>query len=153
LARPCAPAERAQRLRQAPYAWHPPVALLLAGQIEASNPTVTYKHHNDDELVQTNQLAATFYDRYQTVPQPVTFATDAAGDRVVVFECTAPYAAGALSAFPIRSQPNIENGSRVDGRFAKCTGLCMNSGSSQVVSNIISEGNGSKTVTFECRAT
>lgn len=30
---------------------------------------------------------------------------------------------------------------------------CLNSGSSQVVSSIVSNGNGTKTVTFQCRTT
>ena len=44
--------------------------------------------NSDDEPIQTKQLAATFCDRYQSVPQPVRFVTDASGDRVVFFDCT-----------------------------------------------------------------
>ena len=30
---------------------------------------------------------------------------------------------------------------------------CLNSGASQVVSSVVSNGNGTKTVTFQCRTT
>lgn len=122
-------------------------------QIEASNPTVTYKYRSDDELVRTNQLAATFCDRYQSVAQPVSFATDAAGDRVVVFECTATSLPG--SPYP-RSRSDLTYTYRTDRELMDVSrnaqAYCMNSGgSSQVVSRIVSNGNGTKTVTFQCR--
>jgi hypothetical protein len=121
-------------------------------QIEASNPTVTYTYHSDDELIQTNQLAATFCDRYQSVPQPVTFSTDTAGDRVVVFECVAtsmPNGPNSNSdlTYTYRTDKELMDVSR-NARV-----YCMNSGSSQVVSNVVSNGNGTKTVTFRCRPT
>lgn len=121
-------------------------------QIEASNPTVTYKYHNDDELIQTNQLAAQFCDRYQSVPQPANFTTDNSGDRVVIFECvaTSMQAGGSYSnndlTYTYRTDQELMDVSR------NARAYCMNSGSSQVVSNIVSNGNGTKTVTFQCRA-
>jgi len=120
-------------------------------QIQASNPTVTYKYHNDEELIQTNQLAATFCDRYQSVPQPASFTTDSSGDRVVIFECVG-------SSTPNRSYSNsdLTYTYRTDQELMDVSrnahNYCMNSGSSQVVSNIVSNGNGTKTVTFQCRA-
>ena len=33
-------------------------------QMRASNPTVTYKYHNDGELLTVNQTAATFCTQY-----------------------------------------------------------------------------------------
>jgi hypothetical protein len=121
-------------------------------QIEASNPTVTYKYHNDEELIQTNQLAATFCDRYQSVPQPAHFTTDNSGDRVVIFECVGTsmqtgrsYSNNDLT-YTYRTDQELMDVSRNAHNY------CMNSGSSQVVSNIVSNGNGTKTVTFQCRA-
>jgi hypothetical protein len=120
-------------------------------QIEASNPTVTYKYHNDEELIETNQLAATFCDRYQSVPQPVNFTTDTTGNRVVVFECVGtsvaggPYSNSDLT-YTYRTDQELMDVSR------NAHAYCRNSGSSQVVSNIVSNGNGTKTVTFQCRA-
>lgn len=120
-------------------------------QIEASNPTVTYKYHNDEELIQTNQLAATFCDRYQSVPQPVNFTTDSSGNRVVIFECVGtstagrPYSNSDLT-YTYRTDRELMDVSR------NAHAYCMNSGSPQVVSNIVSNDDGTKTVTFQCRA-
>jgi hypothetical protein len=120
-------------------------------QIEASNPTVTYKYHNDEELIQTNQLAATFCDRYQSAPQPVSFTTDTSGERVVIFECVGTpmpsrqYSNSDLT-YTYRTDQELMDISRSAHNY------CGNSGSSQVVSNIVSNSDGTKTVTFQCRA-
>src|SRR5262245_19620279 len=55
-------------------------------QVDATNPTVSYKYHNDDELVQTNQLASEFCSRYQAVPRSMNFVREGSDD-VVVYEC------------------------------------------------------------------
>jgi hypothetical protein len=55
-------------------------------QIQASNPTVTYQYHNDQELLQANQSAAAYCSQYQAVPQTARFA-DSPDGRAVVFEC------------------------------------------------------------------
>jgi hypothetical protein len=101
-------------------------------QIQASNPTVTYKYHNDEELIQTNQLAATFCDRYQSAPQPVSFTTDSAGDRVVIFECVGTSMPGKAYSnsdltYTYRTDQELMDVSR------NAHSYCMNSGSSQVV--------------------
>jgi hypothetical protein len=55
-------------------------------QIQASNPTVTYQYHNDQELLQANQSAAAYCGQYQAMPQTARFA-DSPDGRAVVFEC------------------------------------------------------------------
>ena len=37
-------------------------------QVQASNPTVTYKYHNDQELIEVNQTAVTFCNQYRAAP-------------------------------------------------------------------------------------
>ena len=58
-----------------------------AQQVQASNPTVTYKYHNDQELLQVNHSAVTYCNQYRAVPQPASFANDQDGSKVVVFAC------------------------------------------------------------------
>jgi hypothetical protein len=54
--------------------------------VQASNPSITYQYHNDAELLQANQSAATYCSQYQAVPR--TAHIDQGPDsRVVVFEC------------------------------------------------------------------
>jgi hypothetical protein len=55
-------------------------------ELQASNPSVTYQYHNDQELLQANQNAAAFCSQYQAVPQTARFA-DGPDGRAVVFEC------------------------------------------------------------------
>ena len=106
-------------------------------QIDASNPTVTYKYHNDDELVQTNELAAAFCSRYQAVPRSTSFIRDGAGDDVVVYECV------STSRSPIYASdfnPNMTYTYRTDQELLtgsqSAQAYCLNNGSSRVVSNI-----------------
>ena len=59
-------------------------------QVQASNPTVTYKYRGDQELVSAQQNASAFCARYQSVPQTASLTNDSNGNRVVVFECVPP---------------------------------------------------------------
>jgi hypothetical protein len=120
-------------------------------QIEASNPTVSYKYHNDDELVQTNDLASAFCSKYQAVPRSMSFSRDG-GDDVVVYECVSTSRSGGYHSdfnpnlsYTYRTDQELLNGSQ------NAQAYCLNNGSSRVVSNIVRNGNGTRTVTFQCR--
>jgi methionyl-tRNA formyltransferase len=56
-------------------------------QVQANNPNVTYKYHNDQELLEVNQTAAAFCNQYRAVPRPASFANAQDGSKVIVFEC------------------------------------------------------------------
>jgi hypothetical protein len=56
-------------------------------QVETQNPSVTYKYNTDQELVQANQNASTYCNRYQSVPRTTNFSSDPDGSKVVVFDC------------------------------------------------------------------
>lgn len=120
-------------------------------QVEASNPTVTYKYRSDQELVQANQNAAIFCNRYQAVPRTGNFADDPDGSGVVAFECVqpAPTAAPMPAAHPgltytYRTDQELLDASRAAQNY------CTNNGSRRVLSNIVSNANGTRTVTFQC---
>ena len=120
-------------------------------QVQASNPTVTYKYRSDQELAQANQSAATFCSRYQSVARTANFGTDPDGSRTVVFECvqTAQSTAGAPPmnsnlTYTYRNDQELLEASRSAQNY------CANSGSQQVISNIVTNANGTKTVTFQC---
>jgi len=118
-------------------------------QVQASNPSVTYKYSSDQELVQANQSAATFCNRYQSVPRATNFANDPDGSRIVVFECVQTSAAP-----PAQYNPNLTYNYRTDQELLDASRnaqiYCMNNGSQQVISNIVTNANGTKTVTFQC---
>jgi len=120
-------------------------------QVQASNPTVTYKYHNDQELLQVNQSAVTYCNQYRAVPQPASFTNDQDGSKVVVFACvqnTMPMGS------PPQYNPNLTYNYRSDQELLNASRnaqtYCMNNGSQQVISNIVTNNDGTRTVTFQC---
>jgi len=123
-------------------------------QVQASNPTVTYKYHSDQELVQANQNAAVFCSRYQAGPRASSMAPDRDGSKVVIFECVP--APAVAQAVPVTQpyNPTITYNFRtdqdlVDGSLSAQT-YCRNNGSQLFTSNIVNNTNGTKTATFQC---
>jgi hypothetical protein len=120
-------------------------------QVQSSNPTVTYKYRSDQELAQANQNAATFCNRYQSVPRTANFGNDPDGSRVVVFECvqTSP-----PTASQPQFNPNLTYSYRTDQELLDASRnaqiYCANNGSQQMISNIVTNANGTKTITFRC---
>ena len=118
-------------------------------EVQTSNPSVTYKYRSDQELVQANASAATFCNRYQSVPRTANFATDPDGSRLVIFECVPP-----SGAPPLQYNPNLTYNYRTDQELLDASRnaqtYCMNNGSQQVISNIVTNSDGSKTITFRC---
>ncbi len=119
-------------------------------QLQASNPSVTYKYHNDQELLQVNQTAVTFCNQYHAVPHASSFTNAPDGSKVVVFECLQVAAAMPQAQF----NPNLTYTYRTDQELLDASRnaqvYCMNSGSSQVISNIVSNSDGTRTVAFRC---
>ena len=122
-------------------------------QIEMSNPTVTFKYRNDDELIQANQRAITFCRDRQALPQTQNFSRDSNDHDIVVFECvpslslpsTTPiHQSGSDLTYDFRTNQELLDVSR------NAQVHCLNSGSPEMDSNIVVNANGSKTVTFRC---
>ena len=120
-------------------------------QVQSSNPTVTYTYHSDQDLVQTNQTAAAYCSRYQSVPRAANFSTNQDGSRSVVFECVP---SAAQSAQPPRFNPNVAYNYRTDQELLDASrnaeAYCVNNGSRQVTSNLVTNADGSKTASFQC---
>jgi hypothetical protein len=120
-------------------------------QVDVSNPTVTYKYRNDDELIQANRRAMTYCDQYQSLPQTEHFGRDSDGSNIVVFECLARSA----SAAPQRQlnsdlRYNFQTDQELLDVSRDAQVYCLNNGQSEMESNIVVYSNGSKTVTFSC---
>lgn len=120
-------------------------------QVEANNPNVSYKYRNDDELIQTNQLAETFCSKYQLAPRSLGFTHDSAGNNLVNFECV-PVPGSGLPAV----NPNLTYTYRSDQELLDVSrsaqDYCMSNGASRLTSNITTNANGTQTVTFQCVA-
>ena len=95
----------------------------------------------------------TFCDHHQSVSQAKTFAIDANGDKIVVFECFGPRPTASAPlrqpdsglSYSFRTDQELLNASR-DAQV-----YCLNSGAPEMDSNITVNSDGSKTVTFRCR--
>ena len=119
-------------------------------QVQTSNPSVTYKYNSDEELVQANQNAGIFCNRYQSVQRTASFSNDLDGSKVVVFECVQSSAAVPMPQY----NPNLAYNYRSDRELLDASRnaqvYCMNNGSQQIISNMATNVNGTKTVTFRC---
>lgn len=138
------------------------IAVLAAGTVAAcqsspqpvqsSNPRVTYNYRTDTELLQANQNAATFCSQYQTSPRTGSLTNNADGSKTVVFECVRPGA----SPTPAQVNPNLTHTYRTDQELVQATQTastyCQRLGSQPMTSSIVTNTNGSKTVTFQCGA-
>ncbi len=132
-------------------------------QVDASNPTVSYKYRSDDDLIQANQMAAEFCSRYRSTPQPAQFATDRDGDRVVVFECVATRGSDATQGHAHRDYDHGHGSYDRDMTYRYRTDdelmdasreaqvICMNTGYATMSSRIVDNHDGTRTVTFQCR--
>ncbi len=123
-------------------------------QIQSSSPKVSYKYHNDQELAQANQNAGAFCSQYQSVPRTLNLTSEMDGSKAVAYECVkavpqyvpaatvqAPY---YNSSYTYRSDQELADAMRNAQTY------CMNNGAQQVNSNITSNMDGSRTVTFQC---
>ena len=138
------------------------IALLMAGAaaacgplpssqqpVQSSNPSVTYNYRTDEELLQANQNATTYCGQYQTAPRTATITSNADGSKSVVFECVR----GALPA-PAPVNPNLTYTYRTDQELVQASqnasAYCLKYGSQPMTSRMVSNSDGTRTVTFQC---
>lgn len=120
-------------------------------QVQASNPSVTYKYRTDQDLLQVNQTAAAFCNQYRAMPRASSFTATPDGGKVVVFECVQPTMVvaptppfSATPSYTYRTDQELLDASRNAQTY------CMNSGAPKVVSNITTNPDGTRTVAFQC---
>ena len=138
-------------------------ALLMSGcvaqnsapqQVKASNPSVTYKYRGDQELLQANQNAMTFCSQYRSAARTSTITDSPDGGKTVVFECDAmPPQTTVMAAQPYN--PNLAYAYRSDQELLDASRnadiYCMNNGGSQrAMSTVVTNPNGTKSVSFQC---
>jgi hypothetical protein len=139
-------------------------ALLLAAcapqysapqQVQANNPSVTYKFNGDQELLQANQSATTFCHQYRSAAQTSSIAASPEGGKTVIFECVpmpVVMTTAAAPAQPFNPNPTYTYNTDQDlldaSRNAET--YCMNNGSQRALSTIVTNANGTKSVTFQC---
>jgi hypothetical protein len=117
--------------------------------VQSSNPSVTYKYRTDQELLQANQNATTYCGQYQTAPRTVGLTNNPDGSKNAVFECVRT----ALSA-PAPVNPNLSYTYRTDQELVQASqtasAYCLKYGSQPMTSGIVTNSDGTRTVTFQC---
>jgi exopolysaccharide biosynthesis predicted pyruvyltransferase EpsI len=118
--------------------------------VQASNPSVTYNYRTDQELVRANQNATTFCSQYQTAPRTANLTNNSDGSKTVVFECVRT---AALPA-PAPVNPNLSYTYRTDQELVQASqtasAYCLKYGSQPMTSRMVTNSDGTKTVTFQC---
>ena len=123
-------------------------------QVDSTNPSVTYKYVNDDQLIEANQQAITYCDQIDSIPRTQSFSKDPNGSSIVVFECVSRSLAAASPkppnsdlSYTYRTDQELLDASR------NAPVYCVNHGLPEMDSTIVGNSNGSRTVTFRCNAT
>jgi hypothetical protein len=125
-------------------------------QVRAENPTVTYTYKTDQELVQASQSAAAYCAQYQSVQRTARITNNADGTNTVVFDClkttaTVPAPGPVVAAPPVN--PGMTYTYRTDQELLDASrnaeAYCMRYGT-PMTSTMVTNPNGTKTVTFQC---
>jgi len=138
------------------------VALLAAGAVascgpwpssqqpvQSSNPSVTYNYRTDQELLQANQNATAYCGQYQTAPRTANITNNPDGSKAVVFECMrttlpAPAPVNPNLSYTYRTDQELVQASQTAGAY------CVKYGSQPMTSSIVTNADGTRTVTFQC---
>jgi len=117
--------------------------------VSAKNPTVTYKYHDDQELLRANQNAVTFCNQYKSVPRTLRLE-HGDGGREAVFECVPASSVTTVQTFTpdtpytYRSDEELLDTSRSAQRYCTAHG-------GQATETITTAPDGSRSVTYSCR--
>ena len=138
------------------------IALLAAGAVascsplpssqqpvQSRNPSVTYNYRTDQELLQANQNATVYCSQYQTAPRTANITNNSDGSKAVVFECVrttlpAPAPSTPSQSYTYRTDQELVQASQTAGAY------CQKYGSQPMTSSMVTNPDGSRTVTFQC---
>ena len=117
--------------------------------VQSSNPSVTYNYRTDQELLKANQNATTYCGQYQTAPRTAGLTNNPDGSKAVVFECVR---SGLSAAAPVN--PNLSYTYRSDQELVQASqtanAYCIKYGSQPMTSSMVTNSDGTKSVTFQC---
>src|SRR5512132_3974552 len=117
--------------------------------VQSSNPSVTYNYRTDQELLQANQNATTYCARYQTAPRTMNLTNNPEGSKAVSFECVP-----TTLPVPPPANPNLNYTYRTDQELVQASqtagAYCQKYGSQPMTSTMVTNPDGTKTVTFQC---
>ena len=117
--------------------------------VQSRNPSVTYNYRTDQELLQANQNATVYCSQYQTAPRTANITNNPDGSKAVVFECArtslpAPAPSTPSQSYMYRTDQELVQASQTAGAY------CQKYGSQPMTSSIVTNADGTRTVTFQC---
>jgi hypothetical protein len=122
-------------------------------EVRVQNPSITYNYRTDSDLLHASQNAAAYCAKYQSFARTERITDNPDGSKTVVFDCaktngpatsaTAPVA-GPKMTYSFSSDRDLLDASR------SAQNLCMKNGSVALTSDIATNADGSKTITFQC---
>ena len=117
--------------------------------VQSSNPSVTYNYRTDQELLRANQNATAYCSPYQTVPRTVSMTNNPEGCMAVLFDCVrtplpAPAPTPPSQSYSYRTDQELVQASQTASAY------CPKYSSQPMTSSIVTNSDGTKTVTFQC---
>jgi putative hemolysin len=132
--------------------------LMLAGcgsprheprEVAAANPTVTYKYHGDQELLQANEKAETYCSQYKSVPRTVRIERGDDG-RAAVFECVPTGSMTTVETFNPNTPYTYHTDEELLDTSRSAQRYCTAHGG-RAVETVTTAPDGSRSVTYSCR--
>lgn len=118
-------------------------------RVHAANPTVAYDYRTDAELLQAREQAVAYCNQYRATPRTIDFGSDGTVGRVA-FECVP---AMQVATPPPPPDPAMTYTYRTPQELLRAQHsaetYCLNAGQ-RTSSTIVTNPDGSRTVTFQC---
>ncbi len=119
-------------------------------EVATTSPTVSYNYNTDDGLVEANAKARTYCAQYSGTPGlQGSITTNSDGTKTVTFECIKTAAGVAPPAAPTTSGYTFRSDREFVQSIQSADAYCAQSGQT-ASTHIVSNTDGSKTVTFQC---
>ena len=122
-------------------------------EVETRPPAVSYTYRSDDGLIEANGKARAYCSQYAATPSlHGSISDNADGTKTVTFKCVKT-AAGTPASVPVPPSPPTGYSYRTDTELLQAIGsadaYCARSGRTASYS-IVTNANGTKTLTFQC---
>lgn len=122
-------------------------------QVHADNPSVTFNYRTDQDLVEASQRAENYCAQYQSIQRTARITNNTDGSNTVVFDCIKMSPPTTVAMAPAPASPAMTYTYRTDQELLDDSRLaeayCSRSGA-PMTSSIVTNANGTKTVTFQC---
>lgn len=123
-------------------------------QVRADSPSITYNYRTDQDLLQASQNAATYCAQYQSAERTSRIVNNPDGSNTVIFDCIkAPPPPATVAVVTPPPSPQMTYTYTTDQQLLDASrtaeAYCMRT-STPMTSSIVTNANGTKTVTFQC---